>query len=175
MIVLCERCHQKDVVVAFTQIVGNEKKTLNLCKSCADEGGLSNPLVDLSKVFGKIIVTILGKQLASKKGTLRREYDDALTCTCCGCSWGEFQESGRLGCAACYDTFKEPMNTVLRRLHGNNRHIGTKEDNVDRSTDASISDLRNQLKRAVETESYESAAELRDHIRKLERKKSKSN
>jgi protein arginine kinase activator len=166
---LCERCHQREAAVKFTQVVGNEKASLHLCKMCAEGQGLNNPLLDISKVFGKIIIAILSEHLASKTDTSSDQESDDTVCTGCGISWQEFKAKGRFGCAVCYDTFTENLKTLLRRLHGNNRHIGKNIlSDVQRENESVIS-LKEKLQKAVEKEEYEVAAELRDRIRKFTR------
>ena len=167
---LCEKCHKREANVKFTQVIGKEKKTLNLCKVCAEKQGLNNPLMDISKVFGKIIVAILSEHhLTSKTSKDKREVGKEIVCNNCGLRWEDFKASGRLGCAQCYDTYMEELKTLLRRLHGNNRHIGKNSppDSVEKKKSLTL--LKKKLKKAVEREEYELAAELRDHIRELER------
>lgn len=166
---LCEKCHQREAAVKFTQVIGNEKTSLNLCKMCAEEQGLNNPLLDISKVFGKIIIAILSEHLASKTNASEEAEGDVTVCTGCGLSWQEFKTTGRFGCAACYDTFTENLKTLLRRLHGNNRHIGKNILSDVQGENESVSFLKKRLQKAVEKEEYEVAAELRDRIRKFTR------
>jgi protein arginine kinase activator len=163
---LCEKCHKREVVVKFTQVIGSEKKTVNLCKQCAEEQGLNNPLLDISKVFGKIIVAILSDHLASKS-TQETDTTDSNVCDVCGLSWADFEKTGRLGCPRCYDVHIDHLNHLLRRLHGNNRHIGKSSRRVDDKQE-SLDALKKRLDKAIKTEDYETAAELRDSIRLIE-------
>ena len=169
IVMLCEKCHKREAIVKFTQVIGNEKKTLNLCQKCSEEQGLENPLVDLSKVFGKIIVAILSEHLASKKGEAISDDDKKLVCAECGLSWADFKTVGRLGCPECYEAFEEQLKVLLRRMHGTNRHIGPKRETG--SEKESIVALKRKLRRAVEEEEYELAAELRDRLRRRQREK----
>jgi len=83
----------------------------------------------------------------------------------------DFRESGRLGCPQCYASFEGHLRDLLRRLHGSTQHVGevylppggSAEDPARR-----VVELRDQLRRAVEAENFELAAELRDRIRVLE-------
>lgn len=167
---LCEACHQREAVVKFTQVIGDEKHTLNLCKLCAEKQGLSNPLVDISKVFGKIIIAILSEHLASQTGdNIQGEAEDTIVCDRCGLSWKDFKRTGRLGCPQCYDTFMDPLKTLLRRLHGSNKHIGKKIQKETEKKGESVELLKKRLKKAIEKEEYEIAAEIRDRIREKKR------
>lgn len=167
---LCENCHKRESMVKFTQVIGSEKKTVNLCKGCAEKQGLGNPLGDVSKVFGKIIVAILNEQLISKTAHVSMPVGEQETCCVCGLSWGEFEKTGRLGCPQCYTTYEKNLKTLLRRLHGNNQHIGKSSQKNSKSSKESVAELKKTLKQAVKKEDYEAAAELRDRIRELQRK-----
>lgn len=164
---LCEKCHQREALVKFTQFIGDEKKALNLCKACAEEQGLSNPLIDISKVFGKLVIAILSEHLSSKTDQLVSKEEDKRVCSGCGLSWMDFKTTGRLGCPQCYDTYNEDMKKLLRRLHGSNRHIGKPLLKTTGNNKESIRSLKKKLQKAIEKEEYELAAELRDRIRNL--------
>ena len=84
-------------------------------------------------------------------------------------TYGEFRKCGMLGCAACYDAFREPMTALLQRIHGNTQHAGRVPGGVHSgvSIRMSIDRLKQQLQRAVAAEEYEQAAKLRDAIRAL--------
>ena len=77
----------------------------------------------------------------------------------------------RLGCAACYVSFDGHLRDLLRRLHGSSQHVGERYaipggDSADPR--AQLLDLKDQLRRAVDAENFELAADLRDRIRVLE-------
>src|SRR4030067_443735 len=62
---LCQDCKKKDAKVHLTQIVNNEKVTLNLCKDCADKKGFNNPfevqVFPLTELLQKIHGTAVHK------------------------------------------------------------------------------------------------------------------
>lgn len=165
---LCENCHQREAVVKFTQVIGEEKTTLNLCKICAEKEGLGNPLVDISKVFGKILIGIISQHLAKKTSQEVNEKDKRQICGSCGLSWADFKTTGRLGCPQCYDTFLGNLKILLRRLHGTNQHIGKSYKKEKEEKKETVASLKKKLKDAIAKEEYELAAELRDHIREFE-------
>ena len=165
---LCEKCYKKEAVIRFTQIVGDEKSTLNLCQECAETHGLENPILDLSKVFGKLIVNILSDLLKKQAEEEPPKESVDGRCDYCGMTLQEFHQHGRLGCAHCYDAFHEELKVILRRLHGTNRHIQPDgKPSADVRTD-SMSGLKKKLHHAIQREEYEKAAELRDRIRNLQ-------
>jgi len=96
---------------------------------------------------------------------------DAGKCAFCGLTMKDFRDTGRMGCARCYTTFESSMRELLRRVHGGSRHIGRvyrapKEEVLEKA--GVLGELRDKLRRAIEQEQFEAAAELRDRIRVLE-------
>ena len=95
---------------------------------------------------------------------------DSLRCRGCGATLRDFRESGRLGCAQCYDSFDGHLRDLLRRLHGSSQHVGERYEPPGAGADPrrNLLELKDQLRRAVDSENFELAAELRDRIRVLE-------
>ena len=97
---------------------------------------------------------------------------DGLRCAACGSTLRDFRESGRLGCAQCYESFETHLRDLLRRLHGSSQHVGERYGPPAGAGSADprlqLLDLKEQLRRAVENENFELAAELRDRIKVLE-------
>jgi len=62
------------------------------------------------------------------------------------------------------------LRDLLRRLHGSSQHVGERYEPPGEQADPrhQLLDLKDQLRRAVESENFELAAELRDRIRVLE-------
>jgi len=160
----CEQCREREAVIHLTQIVNEQVTTLHLCERCAAEKGVESP--------GAQPKTPLGTFLAA----MGQETEPAQTprvdaCPRCGGSLQDFRESGRLGCPDCYRSFEVPLRDLLRRLHGSTHHVGERYDDRDIASAAGrqqASELREQLRLAVETENFELAAELRDRLRVLE-------
>jgi protein arginine kinase activator len=162
---VCDNCGSTEAVVHLTQIVNNQMSTHRLCQKCAAEKGLETtpepaafPLTDLLSQMGKEPAT---------------EPDPPSTqqCSFCGLTFKDFRETGRLGCPHCYETYASHLQRLLRRVHGGTQHVGK----VYLPPDPSASELENRLQalrrklnRAVESEDFERAAELRDEIRSLE-------
>ena len=83
----------------------------------------------------------------------------------------DFRATGRWGCARCYETFESSMRSLLRRVHGSSQHIGAayrqpQSEAMERA--AVLGELRERLRRAIDAEQFEQAADLRDRIRVLE-------
>ena len=166
----CDICKKNPPTIHFTQIVNGRETKLNICESCAKDAGiLSNILPDKPAFFLSPLVAGLGadtKENAGKK------------CPVCGLAWREFQETGKLGCAACYKTFREELLPLLKQLHGSQQHQGkepaletaaAKQPGGEESPEKVIKKLEQELKEAVQKEEYEKAALLRDRIQALKK------
>ena len=93
-----------------------------------------------------------------------------MSCPTCGATLSEFQESGRLGCPACYQIFTDELTALFGRIHGSTEHGGKRPGGEGGQTSGAVSVevLRRKLKTAVEGEEFEEAALLRDKIKDAE-------
>jgi protein arginine kinase activator len=162
---VCDQCREREAVIHLTQIVNEQVTTLHLCEKCAAEKGVESP--------GAVAKTPLGSFLAAMgKGTDQVPAPrSGEVCARCGATFQDFRETGRLGCSDCYRTFEAPLRDLLRRLHGSTHHLGeryTERDPAAALAREQASELREQLRLAVETENFELAAELRDRLRVVE-------
>jgi len=162
----CEQCREREAVIHLTQIVNEQVTTLHLCERCAAEKGVESPGAAPKTPLGTFLAA-MGQELPETPAP--RTGD---TCPRCGGSLGDFRESGRLGCSECYRSFEVPLRDLLRRLHGSTHHMGERYAESGGSTAPSTrngaSELREQLRVAVETENFELAAEIRDRLRVME-------
>ena len=161
----CEQCREREAVIHLTQIVNEQVTTLHLCERCAAEKGVDSP--------GAQPKTPLGTFLAAMgQEPEQTQPPRAETCARCGGSLQDFRESGRLGCSDCYRSFEVPLRDLLRRLHGSTHHMGERYSEQGGPAapvqGQQQTELREQLRLAVETENFELAAELRDRLRVLE-------
>lgn len=159
---LCDQCGEREAVVQLTKIVENAVTQLHLCEKCAAAEGIETTVATPKHPLAGVL------QAAHEQAAIS---SDAVRCSFCGTSQKDFRASGRLGCAYCYGAFAESLRDLLRRVHGNARHVGRKyappsAEAADRA--GSLSVLRERLRQAVEHEEFEAAATLRDEIRGLE-------
>jgi len=91
-------------------------------------------------------------------------------CPKCGLVYSNFKETGRLGCSECYPTFRSQLRPLLRRVHGSTKHVGKApvRDAARVALRREVQRLHEELQKAVEREDFESAADLRDRIKKME-------
>jgi protein arginine kinase activator len=160
---LCENCGEREVAVRITSIVNNEMKQQGLCERCAAERGVETTITAPKHPLG-LLLQSAQQQLVATSGEAGR-------CTFCGSTMNDFRTTGRWGCARCYGTFEASMRELLRRLHGNSRHVGQAYEPPQPQLDERatiLGELKERLRRAIETEQFELAADLRDRIRVME-------
>lgn len=159
---LCDRCAEREATVQLTKVIANAVTQLHLCEKCAAADGIEMTVATPKHPLAGVLQAAQD-QLASSS--------DAARCAFCGTSLKDFRASGRLGCAHCYGAFAESLRELLRRVHGNSRHVGQRYAPPNPFTDDRVGNLallRERLRQAVEREEFESAASLRDEIRGLE-------
>jgi protein arginine kinase activator len=156
----CDVCKQKPATVFLTQIVDGKMQKVNLCEACSKEKGVTDPtgfaLADL--LLG------LGASQEMEKSTSGKR------CPACGFSQADFKKTGRFGCSQCYDVFAEGLEPMLKTMHKGLEHKGKVPARLlkARQREAEIRKLQRELRRAVDDEKYETAAEIRDRIKKIE-------
>jgi len=158
---MCDVCKEREHVVKLSKVDGDTHTYVHLCEKCAAERGVevtaaSHPLGDLLHAVQQQMIAAPG---------------EAGRCTFCSATLKDFKSTGRLGCARCYIAFESSLRDLLRRVHGNSRHAGRRyEPPVAGLPDqlTILGELRQQLRRAIEAEQFEEAAQLRDRIRVLE-------
>ena len=160
---VCDNCKERDAVVNLTTIENNAVRQLHLCEQCAAERGVETTVAAPKHPLGEFLQAMQQQTVPASV--------EAGTCAFCGLTMKDFRDTGRLGCARCYGTFESSMRELLRRVHGGSRHTGRiyrapKEEVLEKA--GALGVLRDKLRRAIEQEHFEAAAELRDRIRVLE-------
>jgi len=135
-----------------------------LCEQCADEKGqisFASPL-NLNKFFSGFVGADANSHIASQP--------KEMVCKKCRMTYEEFQRTGKLGCGECYRTFGERLKSVLKRLHGSVEHNGKVPAVLSKSlnTTREVERLKELLNKAVQSEEYEKAADIRDRIKAIE-------
>jgi protein arginine kinase activator len=165
----CQECKERQATLHFTKIVNGEKIEFHVCEVCAQQK--SDLLPGMHNSFS--IHNLLSGFLDLEKGpeTLGRSQSPTLRCPRCGLTYSQFSSSGRFGCAECYEAFGERLEPVLSKVHsGNVTHQGKipHRSGTVLKTKRELDEYKKKLKAAINNEAFEDAAELRDHIRKLE-------
>lgn len=160
---LCDSCHERDAVVHLTTIENNAVHQLHLCERCAAERGVETTVATPKHPLGEFLHDV--QQQVALAGT------ESPRCSFCHTSMADFRATGLWGCARCYSNFESAIRELLRRVHGNHRHVGKSyhppmTETLERAT--MLGELKERLRRAIESEQFELAADLRDKIKVME-------
>ena len=167
----CQNCNKNEANVRYTQIINGEKEELFLCDKCANKMKLG---IDFDFGFDDVFSSFFGEPALIKPV----EISDGLVCDACGTTYDDFARNGMLGCENCYRVFNRMLDNVLKRLHGNNRHVeeserprpilGSKQSKK-KTKKEELKALKEKLESCIKSEDYEQAAILRDKIKALEK------
>lgn len=156
---MCDNCGKNPATTHLKTVINGMVKESHLCSYCAAKEGYGG--------FGKLsftnmLASVLGDSMGSKSATKR--------CECCGASFSDIAQSGRVGCSECYTVFRDELMPSLNRLHGKTLHIGAAPEPIkeEETKENKIKKLKGELAAAIEKEDFESAVQLRDEIRSLE-------
>jgi protein arginine kinase activator len=161
---LCDICKQNVATVHLTQMVEGKTKKVDLCETCSKEKGVDDPtgfsLADL----------LLG--LGAAQDIEQAAGGTELKCPQCGFTQVDFKKAGRLGCAACYVTFADGLEGLLRTMHKGTRHVGKVPQYLKQSQDLNdrLKSLQKKLEKAIADEDFEAAVHLRDEITQVKSK-----
>ncbi|MCK4548728.1 MAG: UvrB/UvrC motif-containing protein [Candidatus Krumholzibacteria bacterium] len=158
----CQFCGKNDATIHVTNVIGNDVQKIHICQDCAETKGFDNLKKSNFEKNG-FLAGLVDSSLPEKERQERR-------CGHCGRTYAAFSKSAGLGCSKCYDSFGDDIERVLKRIHGNARHLGksprrycTEKVNARRRIRA----LEDELRISVDVENYERAARLRDEIADL--------
>lgn len=161
---LCQKCGVNNATTHIRTVIDGVVTEKRLCPICAKSEGYDS--------FAKgSLMGMLSSMLT--QGMVDSGNISNNRCTCCGASFGEIANSGKVGCSHCYEKFKGELLPYLKRVHGSINHIGKKPTTEGLTvipTDK-ISEMRKKLSILVKNENYEEAAIVRDEIKKLEEEK----
>ena len=157
---MCDKCGKNPATTHIKTVVNGVQHQSNLCAYCAAKEGYHN--------FGQLSLTNLLTSMFSDSMTT--EQVTGKRCTCCGGSFSDIVESGRVGCSECYHVFRKELMPSLNRLHGKAMHIGAapKAETKQPTKEERLTALRKKLSEAIAAEAFEEAVTLRDEIRTLE-------
>lgn len=189
---ICDRCHENEAIICYTEIINGVKKELHLCEACAaKETGIDHTLVSLTDTsfLANLLASVLGRRQDTVNDDNLKKTN--IVCPTCHMTYNEFLKYGTFGCPECYKTFNFLLDGYLKKIQGNCEHTGkqpvyggetvhipsitpvTNENEGDSQDaiafmvdeDSTEEELRAALKRAIAREEYEEAARIRDIIR----------
>ncbi|CDI50850.1 UvrB/UvrC motif-containing protein [Clostridium tetani] len=169
---LCERCKKNNANVHITKVINGDKQELNVCNRCASEmGDIYSSIGDADFTSPYTFQNLLSGLMDYMNGSPEKTSVNIETCKKCGNSYLEFKEKGLAGCSQCYKNLSNTFQPVIKRVQGNVIHTGKIPKRAGKYIikKNKVQNLKEDLKKAIEEEEYERAAELRDMIKELER------
>ena len=163
---LCEKCRKNEAVIHVVKIVNGKKSEAMLCEKCARELS-SMPLRNSINSENK---SMIESKFRDFFNSLEKSNKFDVICKKCGTTYGEFKKTGKLGCGECYDSFADSLVSKIKEVQGYDKHIG-KVPAGEKSrliTNKKVSELKEELQKAIVREEYEKAAVIRDEIKLYE-------
>lgn len=174
----CEKCKNKKATVFYADKDGGRH---SLCASCAAILGKLNQYSPSdaqnsphgAKYAPEPSLLSLCKTSMTFVPPYALPYENGTSpqCPVCSTCFDAVTEYGLVGCPVCYDIFGEhlfpsllsPKTAVGARIPSSLRTVFDRQ--------RAVSELKLQIRSAVESENYELAAELRDKIKSIEARK----
>ena len=164
----CDYCDSK-ATVFLTQLAEGQMKKVCLCDSCAKERGVTDPT---GFSLADMLLGNFQKQVGDGAVVQRKEQTagGAKVCPECGFTFDNLQKVRRFGCGNCYRVFSDELAPMLRGMHKGASHVGKVPEGLMEThfRQQKLDELRMKLEKAISSESYEEAADLRDEIRSLD-------
>lgn len=157
----CQMCQEKEATIHLTEISEGVRTEMHLCEHCAEEEGIA---VKSQISLNELLSSLLAAQPADSE-----LYGDSAKSTCPHCAFtlDQFRKEPVLGCPYDYEVFEKSLAPLIEKAHdGHSRHCGKvpAKTPTDTRKQIELMRLRQQLETAVNSEDYETAAELRDKI-----------
>jgi protein arginine kinase activator len=163
----CQKC-AKPATFHITDIERGKPREYHFCDEHARQHLTpSEPEVE-AQPMSELAKKLIGGGTAAERE--KTAAADRHSCPVCQITFAEFRNSGRLGCPYDYEVFRDELMPLLENIHDETRHSGKVPRRAPRNSQqqTTLIQLRNDLKRAVAAEDYETAARVRDKIRAIE-------
>ena len=107
------------------------------------------------------------------KETLEQEkiFFEELSCPYCKTRISDLQETGYVGCSACYNVFGEELLNMIYNFHKSNRHVGKRPEKIASKArkQREIEELLAEQAEASKNEDYLLAQSIKEQVEKLRR------
>lgn len=170
---ICQHCRKNPATTRIKRIANGELSEIALCGDCARKLGYGGLWGD----WGIPLSTLFGGMMEEQP-----ERERELRCPVCGSTFDEIARTGQVGCAQCYQTFRQRLSPMIQHIHGSTAHrgksplkaqlaVGPKtgmqvvEEKPSRL--AVLEEKEKQLRLAVEEQNFELAVVLRDEIKAM--------
>ncbi|MDR1894111.1 MAG: UvrB/UvrC motif-containing protein [Spirochaetales bacterium] len=162
----CFFCGNDEAVINIRQIIGNDVKDISLCRSCAVERGIVGKDNKIELPMEKILAGLLFS--GKREGAAEKSASPA--CPGCGCRLQDIFKEGRIGCHECASLFHQEILKYLGRRGRDAGYRGKLPKKL-QTVKTYLFDrqaLKAELREALNTENYETAAKIRDQIHLIE-------
>lgn len=168
---LCEKCGKNEAVTHIRQNINGVQSESYLCENCAADitGKFNGEYNKLFSDFGFGIDSMLGSIFGQDFLTENLIAEPEKRCKMCGSTISSIRNTGNVGCAECYSTFKSELMPLVQRIHGKTAHSGRGpvEAEEKKILMEKITELENTLKEAIDKEDFEQAVKIRDELKEL--------
>ena len=166
---LCQICKERTATIHLTEINGGLRTETHLCQDCAQKEGFAvQAQIPLNELLSTLIAA--GAKNAVESGKSDFAQSDK-ACPLCGMTLQRFSKESLLGCPDDYTQFQAQLLPLIERSHnGACQHCGKVPSRLgrDEKDKLALAQLKRELEKAVRQEDYETAANLRDRIQKLQ-------
>ncbi|MBQ2952932.1 MAG: UvrB/UvrC motif-containing protein [Clostridia bacterium] len=183
---LCEDCGKNDAVCTMAVMMGTKTIHRKLCQACMAKTSMALAAGNLGQVLGSILAAAQGAaQPAAAPDALRPQpapkpqaapalptvEGEPESCPGCGLPYAQLRQHGRAGCARCWTAFRRTVEKGLASYAPAVQHTGRRPvDSEEARRDRAVREmLQRRLEEAIAREDYESAAQLRDAMREIDR------
>lgn len=152
---LCQHCKKNIATVNYVEIINGAKFENHLCEMCYAEfsAGLN------SKSNNDLWADLFGTDIRTVKA-----------CPVCGTKFSDYERTGLLGCASCYDMFKEELLPAIQRIQGKTNHVGKAANNHDNfGLHRKLTALQDQLEQALKERRFSVANSLNRQIDEIKK------
>ena len=162
---ICNVCGTKEASIHLTEIINGKMAEVHICEACAEEKGTE---FKTYFNFGDLLAGV--PELEKALGGSGKKTP--LVCKECGMNYQDFAKNGRLGCAGCYASFQKPLAAVIKQVQRASSHVGKKPTRISKDTRSThdLRQLQEKLRKSIQMEAFEEAAQLRDEIKQAEEK-----
>ncbi|WP_459503707.1 UvrB/UvrC motif-containing protein [Bacillus sp. C1] len=169
----CQNCNIRPAALHYTKVINGQKAEVHLCEQCAEQNGYTSFFQSTQPSFS--FHDLLAGLLHGESSMFEKQEDNfsdtgVLRCPACSMTYEQFVKVGRFGCTSCYETFKEQITPMLKRLHGGHtQHFGKipKRMGGNIHLKKELDELKLKLNEYVQKEEFEEAAHIRDQIRSI--------
>lgn len=150
---VCQHCKKNPATLNYVEIINGEKFESHLCKSC------------YASLYGELHSKANSDVWAGLFGISDAEIK---VCPVCGTTYADYERTGLLGCASCYDVFKDELLIAIKRIQGEVRHVGKVGTNKDEfGLHRRLKTLQEELEVALREKRFSDAGILHKRIKEI--------